>query len=508
ANSEGWDGKTFAISGFTAIDPAIGTLELTDANSVDGDNFTFTPAEGYRGTFTFNYTIANADNESETADATVTVVVAALNTAPIANDIASSGTEWGAQDEQATPQYISVDFSLAISDNEEETAQEDLTIAFTNTGYADNGTWYQSADGETFTEITDFSAIKLADGAVYFLPNAYWNGTVNVSYQVTDTVENWVNSSLKIAEGATPLTASNTVVITVTSEATTPIISDLADLTVDETVTPEAQTVNVAKASLPTGAVNEALLDELEVVAGDPEAHVLNDGSDSLDALLDGAPVFDIDADGQITCEYTPLANVYGSQTFTITVKTDQGGSTTFDWTITVDPVNDAPVITVNDDVFEEGEGGVYQLKRELTEEAEPTVNNTINLGTVSDIDNVLATANITYYSVSGTGGHVWTSNADDAQALFSSADFAVNGDNELIFTYTLAPHVHGYADIEIQINDLEKDVDPTNLDSNTVKYRINVASVNDAPVAEDVAWSVSISSLLRGNDKVILMTT
>ncbi|MBR6435123.1 MAG: cadherin-like domain-containing protein, partial [Thermoguttaceae bacterium] len=185
--------------------------------------------------------------------------------------------------------------------------------------------------------------------------------------------------------------------------------------------------------------------------------------------------------------------------TFTITVKTDQGGSTTFDWTITVDPVNDAPVITVNDDVFEEGEGGVYQLKRELTEEAEPTVNNTINLGTVSDIDNVLATANITYYSVSGTGGHVWTSNADDAQALFSSADFAVNGDNELIFTYTLAPHVHGYADIEIQINDLEKDVDPTNLDSNTVKYRINVASVNDAPVAEDVAWSVSISSLLRG---------
>ena len=499
ANSEGWDGKTFAISGFTAIDPAIGTLELTDANSVDGDNFTFTPAEGYRGTFTFNYTIANQDDESETADATVTVVVAALNTAPIANDIASSGTEWGAQDEQATPQYIAVDFSLAISDNAEETAQEDLTIAFTSEGYADNGTWYQSADGETFTEITDFSAIQLADGGVYFLPNEYWNGTVNVSYQVTDTVENWVNSSLKIADGATPLTASNTVVITVTSEATTPIISDLADLTVDETVTPEAQTVNVAKASLPDGAVNEALLDELEVVAGVPEAHKLNDGSDSLDALLDGAPVFDIDADGQITCEYTPLANVYGAQTFTITVKTDDGGSATFDWTITVDPVNDAPVITVNEDVFEAGEGdqeGIYLLKRDLTEEAEPTVNNTINLGTVSDIDNVLATANITYYTVSGTGGHVWTSNADDAQALFSSADFAVNGDNELIFTYTLAPHVHGYADIVINLNDLESTVDPTNLDSNQVTYRINVASVNDAPVADDVNWSVSISSL------------
>ena len=52
-----------------------------------------------------------------------------------------------------------------------------MTIAFTSDGYADNGTWYQSTDGETFTEIADFSAIKLSDGAVYFLPNEYWNGT-------------------------------------------------------------------------------------------------------------------------------------------------------------------------------------------------------------------------------------------------------------------------------------------------------------------------------------------
>lgn len=498
-NSEGWDGKTFAISDFTDIDPAVGTLELIDANSITGNNFTFTPAAGWRGTVTFNYTIANQDDPSETADATVTIVVAALNTAPTADEIEGNGTEWGGQDAQTAPQYILVDFGSAIADNAEETAQEDLTIAFTGSGYADNGKWYQSADGETFTEITDFSTIQLADGDVYFLPNEYWNGTVNVSYQITDTVTDWVNSDLVIADGATPLTASNTIVLVVSSEATNPIVSDLADLTVDETATPATQTVNVAKASLPDGAVNESLLDELVVVAGDPEAHILNDESDTLTALLDGAPVFAIDADGQITCQYKQLENVYGSQTFTITVKTDDGGSTSFDWTITVDPVNDAPVITVNEDVFEEGTGdqeGIYLLKRDLTEEAEPTVNNTINLGTVSDIDNVLATANITYYTVSGDGGHVWTSNADDAQALFADASFAVNGTNELIFTYTLAPHVHGYADIVIQLNDLESTVDPTNLDSNQVKYRINVASVNDAPVAGNVNWSVSISSL------------
>ncbi len=75
-NAEGWDGKTFAISDFTAIDSAAGTLELIDANSITGNNFTFTPAAGWRGTVSFNYTIANQDDPSETADATVTIVVA------------------------------------------------------------------------------------------------------------------------------------------------------------------------------------------------------------------------------------------------------------------------------------------------------------------------------------------------------------------------------------------------------------------------------------------------
>lgn len=128
------------------------------------------------------------------------------------------------------------------------------------------------------------------------------------------------------------------------NEATNPIISDIVDLRVDETAAPEAQTVNVARAVLPEGTVNESLLDGLEVVAGSLEAHRSNDGSDSLDALLAAAPVFAIDADGQITCQYTPLKNVYGSQEFTITVKTDCGGSASFEWTITIEPVNDAPV--------------------------------------------------------------------------------------------------------------------------------------------------------------------
>ena len=128
------------------------------------------------------------------------------------------------------------------------------------------------------------------------------------------------------------------------NEAINPVISDIVDLRVDETAAPEAQTVNVARAVLPEGTVNESLLDDLEVVAGSLEAHRSNDGSDSLDALLAAAPVFAIDADGQITCQYTPLKNVYGSQEFTITVKTDCGGSASFEWTITVEPVNDAPV--------------------------------------------------------------------------------------------------------------------------------------------------------------------
>ncbi len=499
-NSEGWDGKTFAISDFTDIDPAVGTLELIDANSITGNNFTFTPAAGWRGTVTFNYTIANQDDPLETADATVTIVVAALNTAPTADNLSSSGDEWGAENKDpTTPQYVLVDFAIAIADDPEETAQEDLTIAFTGSGYADNGTWYQSTDGETFTEIADFSAIQLANGNVYFLPNNYWNGTVSVAYQVTDTVDNWVNPALVIADGETPLTDNGTVEIIIVSKATNPVITDFANHEDEENSTLDSQTVNVAVAKLPQGAVNESV-NGVSAQSVNLEAHILNDKSDSLDSLFDGDPMFAISVDGQIICTYTLLENVYGTQTFDVTVTTDCGGSTTFAWTITVDPVNQAPAITVNEDVFEEGTGdeeGMYLLKTELTEEAEP-VQNQIVLGTVSDVDNVLATANITYYTVSGDGGHVWTLNNDEAQALFSEASFAVNGANELVFTYKLAPYVHGYADVVIQLNDKEEVVDPTNQDSNSVTYRIIAASVNDVPVADDVNWSVSISSLLR----------
>lgn len=102
-NAEGWDGKTFAISGFTAIDSAAGTLELIDANSITANNFTFTPAAGWRGTVAFNYTIANLDNPSETADATVTIVVAALvGTTPIVEVTDANTAEIASGVEQTT----------------------------------------------------------------------------------------------------------------------------------------------------------------------------------------------------------------------------------------------------------------------------------------------------------------------------------------------------------------------------------------------------------------------
>ena len=49
-----------------------------------------------------------------------------------------------------------------------------------------------------------------------------------------------------------------------------------------------------------------------------------------------------LNADGTVT--YTPAANFTGTDTFTYTVRDGNGGSDDGTVTVTVDPVNDAPV--------------------------------------------------------------------------------------------------------------------------------------------------------------------
>jgi VCBS repeat-containing protein len=132
---------------------------------------------------------------------------------------------------------------------------------------------------------------------------------------------------------------------------------------------------------------------------------------------------------------YTPTANYSGPDSFTYTVSDGQGGTNTYTVSLTVNAVNDAPVVT----------GG-----------SASTTEDTPTTGTLSatDVDN----ANLTYAVVT--------------QPANGSVNLGANGS----YTYTPAANFNGADNFTFRASDGA-------LSSNTSTVSITVAAVNDAPV-------------------------
>lgn len=328
-----WGDKTFAIYGVGNDSSMIvplesGTTVTVDGGeiglSADGTKLVYTQKADYRGSFSFVYQIREVGG-TETADGTVTVLVKAINAAPTAGQVDAEIDE-----SQTGTDKVKLDFAAGVADR--ETADANLTItiaenAVTNGALVDStGVALSAVDGK-------YSFAATAE--VYFQPNQYFNGSVTIAYTVTDRLDDL--SSFTLVDGQTVKTAASNAVVVITAVGTTPTVSS-TDKDVDEDST--GTSVKVGTASMPTGA--EKLDSVSFVTKGTIIAH--KSAGDSLEALLADGYDFTLNTDtGEITFNYELLENVYGSQTFTITVTTAEGGTTSFDWTFTVNSVNDAP---------------------------------------------------------------------------------------------------------------------------------------------------------------------
>ena len=153
-----------------------------------------------------------------------------------------------------------------------------------------------------------------------------------------------------------------------------------------------------------------------------------------------------LNADGTFT--YTPNANFNGTDNFTYEVSDGNGGTATASVTITVTPVNDAPVAA--DTTINATEDTVY--------------NGT--LPAASDADGDPVTYALGTAATNGTA----VVNADGSFSYTPNANY--NGGDS--FTYT---------------------VDDGNGGNNTYTVTVNVAPVNDAPVANPDAYTVNEGS-------------
>jgi large repetitive protein len=218
--------------------------------------------------------------------------------------VRDNGTTSGAADAKETTGTVSVSVSPvndapAASNDAYETAEEaQLMIpapgVLGNDGDVDSATLGATKVGNP----ANGSVTLNANGSVTYTPNSGFNGTDTFTYKATD---------------GTLDSSTATVTITVRPVNDAPVADDAAKATAEDT------TLN---ASVPA--------------ASDP------DGDSLIYELVDGTPGLTFNANGSFT--YVPALNFHGTRSFTYRATDGILGSNSATITITVTPVDDAPV--------------------------------------------------------------------------------------------------------------------------------------------------------------------
>jgi hypothetical protein len=422
---------TFAITagdpgGAFAIDPATGAITVADGAALD---FEATP------TYTLTVTVTDNGSPALSGSAPITIDLTDVNEAPT---IVAPATVSAVRD---TPTAV-----VGISVADPDAGDIELTLA------AANGTLDVDASASAAAVTGDGTDTVVITGAVAEI-NAILGVTDGVTY-LNDTGFGGITDSLQLDVndlGAPALTASATVTIQFNQP---PVAADVTATTNEGT--PVAVTLSA------TDADDDDVT--FAIVSGPDNGTLGAVGPSDCTSVANTCTA-------QIT--YTPTGDFNGSDQFTY--EADDGFSTdTGNASITVNPVNDAPVITLSGSAPSYTENGPAV-----------TVDGGVTVTDVDDTDLESGTVSITAGLVAGdtltftpAGGITDTNPAADVlaltgtatvdqwQSVLRSVQYSSTSDNPTNATRT----------VSLVVSDGE-------LSSNTALKDVAVVPVNDAPV-------------------------
>ncbi len=442
--------------------------------------FSFTPGTDFNGSDTFTYQVSDG-NLTDTA--TVTVTVDAVNDAPVAVD--DTGT---------TNEDTSV--TIDVLANDSDTEDDDLAVTQAS---AQNGT-----------------VVIETDGTLTYTPDADFNGTDTVSYTVSDGNNGTDTATVTVTVNPVD-DAPVAVDDAITTDEDTPISGDVladngngadsdpdgdnlavnllqnvsngslilngdgtfsytpgTDFNGSDTFTYQVSDGNLtdtATVTITVDAVNDPPVAQDDALTTDEDTpvtgSVLIDNSSGADSDIDSSDLTvsllqDV-SEGTLTLNpngsfiYAPGTNFNGSDTFTYQLS-DGDLTDTATVTVTVTPVNDAPVAA--DDAFS-------------TDEDTPVSGNVLSdngSGADSDIDVDALTVSL----LQDVSGGTLTLGTDGA------------------FTYIPGVNVSGVDMFAYQVSDGDL------IDTATVT--IAVDPVNDPPVAQDDALATDEDTAISGD--------
>ncbi|XQF93031.1 tandem-95 repeat protein [Pseudoalteromonas espejiana] len=334
------------------------TLSISEANtssgsvSVSGNNLIYTPESDFNGQATVNYTLSDG---TDTAAGVLTVTVTPVNDAPVANPDSATILE----------DAVTTNINVLANDTDPESDSLSISAATTTTG-----------------------SVSVAGSNLAYTPEANFNGQAIINYTVSDGTDTatGVLSITVTAVNDTPIANTDTVTINEDNATTVNVIANDTDIENDTLTittvsadigsadivgnqvqyTPQADNNGTATVTYTISDGNAASSGTLNItitsvndapIANADTATILEDAAatninvlaNDTDVENDTLSISAVSAtSGSVTSSgtdviYTPAANFNGqaSVSYTLSDGTDTAAG---QLTITVTPVNDAPV--------------------------------------------------------------------------------------------------------------------------------------------------------------------
>ncbi len=276
------------VSGLSSNPTLVPNASIQFGGSVSNRTVTITPVTNQTGTATITISVSDG---AATATDTFVLTVGATNDPPAISDILNQTINEGA--------VASVAFT--VSDLETAAGSLTVTVSSSNPALVPSANLVTNGSG--------------ANRWLTITPLAGQSGAATITVTVND--------------GAT--TASDTFLLTVLSVNDAPTLAPVGNVTINEDA--PLQTVNLS--GIGTGATNEVQTLLISAVSSNP-ALVPNPAINYTSPAATG------------TLTFTPVANASGVATIAVTV--NDGGSSnniaTRNFTVTVNPTNDAPTIS------------------------------------------------------------------------------------------------------------------------------------------------------------------
>ncbi len=270
------------------------TVSYTSPNTTG--SLSLIPAANATGTSTITVTVNDGQAQNNTIVRTFTVTVNAVNDAPTLNTLSNLSLN-----EDAGAQSVNLSGISSGASNEVQT----LTVTAT------------SSAPNLIPNPTVSYASPNTTGTLTFTPATSANGTATITVTVNDGQ-------------AQNNTVVRTFTVTVNGVNNPPTLNNVANVTLNEDA--GAQTVSLS--GIGSGAANESQTLTVTATSGNP-------------SLIPNPTVTYSSPNATGSLNFTPVANAYGSAIVTVTINDGQSENNTVvrTFTVTVNPINDAPTL-------------------------------------------------------------------------------------------------------------------------------------------------------------------